>query len=365
MKRYLESDQMEFRESTRSLPTEGHISYLFDEFRSHFSIEYFHLIIGQFEQLNKFKIEQIYKCLKQNDLLVEKLFRKIDDSVDDSVIHLRSTAPIRPIYVKYQVKHTVQPQTKVLFLTNDNSNSNRHSMSTNEGLTMKFISDFMQSKTVQIFEKKSSKILDIEKRFVYFVENCDEKTILPLKLRVLVRNRCSGKYQIGLVAEEPAKNNQYRCLLFFYDQNQILSAFYHSPSDIHVCFDQKQTIDDFDRDREFLQSYFENYPERMMLRVREGTQIKVQMSNNSSAVVLQIDCSMMLIELSQTKEQCWIYRGSTQIDQLKTFYSTQNKDLLRHSARQHLSARKSNAPEVICSNDELSSSLVSFYREHV
>jgi hypothetical protein len=101
----------------------------------------------------------------------------------------------------------------------------------------------------------------------------------------------------------------------------------------------------------------------MMLRAKEGTIVKVRsmISNNKNlflpATVIQIDCSMMLIELSNTKQRIWIYRGSTLIDQMNNYYSTQNQadrnGFSRHSARQHLSARRSNAPEIICLNDQM------------
>jgi hypothetical protein len=60
----------------------------------------------------------------------------------------------------------------------------------------------------------------------------------------------------------------------------------------------------------------------------------------------------MLIELNQSKQRIWIYRGSTSIEQMSNYYSTQNKST-RHSARQHLSAKKSNAPEIIWLNDQM------------
>ena len=106
----------------------------------------------------------------------------------------------------------------------------------------------------------------------------------------------------------------------------------------------------------FLLHYFKSYPERLMLRIKEGTMIKIRRSNHGflPAVVIQIDCSMMLIELCQNKEQQWIYRGSTLIEQMKNYYTIQNDgEYHRHSARQHLSARRSNAPEIICLNDQM------------
>jgi hypothetical protein len=101
----------------------------------------------------------------------------------------------------------------------------------------------------------------------------------------------------------------------------------------------------------------------MMLRAKEGTIVKIRNINSNNkngfiqATVIQIDCSMMLIELSNTKQRSWIYRGSTLIEQMNNYYLTQNKadinGFRRHSARQHLSAKKSNAPEIICLNDQM------------
>jgi glutamine synthetase len=106
----------------------------------------------------------------------------------------------------------------------------------------------------------------------------------------------------------------------------------------------------------------------MMLRAKEGSIVKVRYvfsniaynnnSNNSfiPALVIQIDGSMMQIEYSNTKQRIWLYRGSPLLDQMNTYYSTENKAAMngftRHTARQHLSARRTNVPEIICLNDQ-------------
>ncbi|CAF4991813.1 unnamed protein product, partial [Rotaria socialis] len=58
-----------------------------------------------------------------------------------------------------------------------------------------------------------------------------------------------------------------------------------------------------------------------------------------------------------TRQRFWIYRGSTLIEQMNNYYTTQNSNdnggFRKQSARQHLSARRSNAPEIICLNDQM------------
>ena len=364
MKRYLELDDIFFSEknfpnelifesnltSTRKIYT----NYLQDNFKIFFSIHYFHAILYELEQLNRFKIEQISKQLNKNNEIIQKLFLSFHNNHavnDDSVIHLSST-PAHSIYLNYKPIHMIYLHTYLL-INNDYAKN-----LPSKGTTNKYVADLLNTKTINILDEISGRTYDIPTKWLFFAKSCEANIILPLKLHVLVINSQNGNRRYGLISEEPGKNNNYRCLVFFIDDKINISASYHLSSDIHVCLDQK-----FQYENDFLNRYFKSYPERMMLRAKEGTIIKIRNPSSSnkntfiSAIVIQIDCSMMLIELMNTKQRLWIYRGSTLIEQMNNYYSTQNKihnnNFSKHSARQHLSARKSNAPEIICLNDQI------------
>lgn len=380
MQRYLESDDITFSEKTQ-IPKyvkgksilSNYIDHLIDEFKSCFSIHYFHAILSELEELNHFKIKQISKHVQENNALMQKLFSQIQISQqpesqpqpqqpqqppqeDVTVIHLSST-PVQPIYLSYKPVHMIYLRTKLLVR---NEYDEQHLPS--EGISKAFVSDLIHTKRIQILHETKGLTYDVPAKWLYFAEPCEPNVILPLKLRVLVFDTQTGQRRYGIIGEEPGKNNHYRCLIFFTDEKTHLSARYHSPSDVHLSLDQSCPISDIDDEHEFLSCYFKSYPERLMLRAKEGTSIKVRNGSSTHrnvflpAVVVQIDCSMMLIEVCQTKQQMWIYRGSTLIEQMNNYYSTQNqaeKNLyIRHSARQHLSARKTNAPEIICLNEQ-------------
>jgi hypothetical protein len=228
-----------------------------------------------------------------------------------------------------------------------------------KGITNIFVADLMNTKMINIRDETTNKTYDVPTKYLYFSKSCENNQLLPLKLRVLIIDSQNGDHRYGIIGEEAGKNNNYRCLIFFTNDTTNISASYHSSSDIHICLDQT-----FECENDFLKFYFKSYPERMMLRAKEGTIVKIRNINSTNknqfiqAIVIQIDCSMMLIELSSTKQRIWIYRGSTLIEQMKNYYSTQNQAdrhgfSSRHSARQHLSAKKTNAPEIICLNDQM------------
>ncbi|CAF3905531.1 unnamed protein product, partial [Didymodactylos carnosus] len=66
------------------------------------------------------------------------------------------------------------------------------------------------------------------------------------------------------------------------------------------------------------------------------------------------DSSMMTVQFQSSGQKLSLYRGSILFEQLNHYYSKQYQQASsRHSARQHLSTRRSNAPEIICLNDSL------------
>ena len=372
MQRYLDLDEIlsiktspinpRNKLDTKSI-IENYTNFLIENLKKRFSIKCFSAILSEIEQLNRFKVEQISKQLNENNRIVHELFLLFNhenEDKDDSIIHLSSTPaqPInRPIYMNYKPIHMVYLQEKLLI---KNDLELRLPL---KGITNTFVADLINTKLINILDESTGKTHDIPTKWLYFAKPCDSSVILPLKLRVLIIDSQASRRRYGIIGEEPGKNNDYRCLIFFTDDQTNISADYHPSSHIHICLDQTFSTHTHEYQNDFLERYFASYPERMMLRAKEGSIVKVRnvftTANPNSfipALVIQIDGSMMQIELSHSKQRKWLYRGSPLLDQMHNYYSTQNNaagnGLARRTARQHLSARRSNAPEIICLNEQ-------------
>ena len=380
MRRYLDYDDIFFTPpaaSSRGARTsksivETYTTFLIKHLKKRFTVNYFHAILTECEALNRFKVEQISEQLKENNRLISEIRLLVNSRVttkeehepskDDSIIHLSSTpAQIvpRPIYVNYKPAHMVYLRESLLI---KNDHEPRLPL---KGMTNSFVADLINTKSINVTDETTGKSCDIATKWLYFAKPCDSNVILPLKLRVAVIDVAMGRRRYGFIGEEPGKNNDYRCLVFFTDDSKNISASYHPSAHLHICLDQIYSTHAHECQNDFLERYFASYPERMMLRAKEGITVKVRNIFSGAtqsqatfipALVIQIDGSMMQIELSHNKQRIWLYRGSPLLDQMHNYYSTQNKAALngftRHTARQHLSARRSNAPEIICLNDQ-------------
>ncbi|CAF0932717.1 unnamed protein product [Adineta steineri] len=377
LKRYFELDDIFFSQTfqinsqnkhdTKS-SIENYTNFLIENIKKRFAMKYFCAIVFEIEQLNRFKFDEISKQLNENNRIINELFllcntHDNNDDKDDSIIHLSSTPAQlinRPIYINYKPIHMVYLRENLCI---KNDLDQRLPL---KGITNTFVADLINTKQINILDEITGKTYDIPTKWLYFSKPCETNVILPLKLRVLIIDSQTGRRRYGLIGEEPGKNNDYRCLVLFTDDQTNISANYHPSSHIHICLDQTFSTHLHESKNDFLEKYFALYPERMMLRVKEGSIVKVRnvsanLQNNNSfvpALVVQIDGSMMQIELSHSKQRKWLYRGSPLLDQMHNYYSTQTKaavnGLSRRTARQHLSARRTNAPEIICLNDQTS-----------
>lgn len=380
MKRYLEFDDICFysKTSQKNSIIENYTNFLIENLKKRFTVKYFCAIINEIEHLSNFKFEQISKQLNENNRIINEiflLFNSDNEEKDDSIIHISSTpaqAINRPIYINYKPTHMVYLRENLLI---KNDLDTRLPL---KGITNAFVADLIHTKTINVLDETTSKTYDIPTKWLYFSKPCDSNVLLPLKLRVLIIDSTKGLRQYGLIGEEPGKNNDYRCLVFYTDDKKTMSGNYHSSSHIHVCLDQTFSTHQHEYQNEYLDRYFASYPERMMLRAKEGSTVKVRNVytnfNPGSfvvALVIQIDGSMMQIELTHSKQRIWLYRGSPLLDQMHNYYSTQNKAAIngfaRRTARQHLSAKRTNAPEIICLNDHTTASKEKLSRtaEHV
>lgn len=387
LKRYVEFDDICFSTSTSSLNNhnnnnnnknqsksivENYLNILIENLKKHFTLKYFLAILNEIEQLNRLKFEQISKQLNENNRLLQDIFHLFNhdsnnnnDDKDDSIIHLSSTPaqPInRPIYINYKPVHMVYLRENLLI---QNDHDPRLPL---KGITNTFVADLINTKSINILDETTGKTYDVPTKWLYFSKPCESNIILQLKLRVLIIDSQTNRRRYGLIGEEPGKNNDYRCLVFYTDDQKNMSANYHPSSQIHICLDQTFSTHTHECQNEYLDRYFASFPERLMLRVKEGTLVKVRnvftnFNNNSfiPALVTQIDGSMMQIELSHSKQRKWLYRGSPLLDQMNNYYSTQtkaaNNGVARRTARQHLSAKRTNAPEIICLNDQTAQSI--------
>ena len=369
MKRYLELDNIIFSETfnknlynknNQQSIIENYMNSLIENLKKCFTLKYFCAIIFEIEQLNRFKFEQISKQLNENNRIIHELFLLYNYDNDDSVIHISSTPAQtinHPVYVNYKPIHMVYLRENLLI-------NNDHDLHLPlKGVTNTFIADLIHTKIINVLDDTTGKTYDIPTKWLYFSKSCESNVILPLKLRVLIIDSQTERRHYGLIGEEPGKNNDFRCLVFFTDDKKHMSANYYLSSHIHICLDQTFSTHALEYQNDFLDRYFASFPERMMLRARESSLVKVRnvftnFNSNSfvPALVTQIDASMMEIELSHSKQRKWLYRGSPLLDQMNNYYSTQNRaainGLARRTARQHLSARRTNAPEIICLNDQ-------------
>ena len=373
MKRYLEYDDPCFSSNDLKIDNNESIMDNYKQFlirllKVRFKIHYFHAILAELQCLNRFKIEQITAQLKANNHLIEQIHLLLDlkdetdSNKDDGIIHLSSTpaqTSARPIYLNYKPNHMVYLRDQLLI------NNHADKRLPTRGVTNVFVADLINTKTINILDETMSKTFDIPTKWLYFAKPCDPNVLLPLKLRVLTIDNSTGRRRYGLIGEEAGKNNDYRCLVFFTDDSENAAACYHLSSHLHICLDQTYSTHSLDNPSDFLERYFNSYPERMMLRAKEGIIVKVRniLSTNQQssstflpALVIQIDGSMMQIEFSHSKQRLWLYRGSPLLDQMHNYYSTQNRTVMngltRQTARQHLSARRTNVPELICLNEQ-------------
>jgi len=372
LKRYVEFDDICFSTSTSLLNNknesksivENYLNIIIENLKKHFTLKYFLAILNEIEHLNRLKFEQISKQLNENNRLIQDIVHLLhheNDDKDDSIIHLSSTPAQtinRPTYINYKPVHMVYLREN-LFIKND-----QDQRLPSKGITNSFVADLINTKSINILDETTGKTYDIQTKWLYFAKPCESNVILQLKLRVLIIDSQTGRRRYGLIGEEPGKNNDYRCLVFYTDDSKNMSANYHSSSQIHICLDQTFSTHTHECQNEYLDRYFASYPERLMLRVKEGTFVRVRnvftnFHNNSfiPALVTQIDGSMIQIELSHSKQRKWLYRGSPLLDQMNNYYSTQtraaaNNGVARRTARQHLSAKRTNAPEIICLNEQ-------------
>ncbi|CAF0956757.1 unnamed protein product [Didymodactylos carnosus] len=189
----------------------------------------------------------------------------------------------------------------------------------------------------------NEKLYHIETKYLFFVDPCDDETVIPVKTRVLIRtldNRQKIVLSFGFIGESPANYNHYRHLIIF----DNLSATYHeNMGEIHLSLAR-----DFSchlphlnlSSRIFFRQYFDyilsstkviptiNFPINTIIRVKHA-------GNYHNARIIEKDCSMIKVKFFERKSQLeiWIYSGAIVIEQIdQQFYSNHKHEVSKESS---------------------------------
>uniref|UniRef100_UPI00398EFDD9 histone-lysine N-methyltransferase SETDB1-B isoform X2 n=1 Tax=Pristiophorus japonicus TaxID=55135 RepID=UPI00398EFDD9 len=144
----------------------------------------------------------------------------------------------------------------------------------------------------------------------------------PSADRLMVGSRVVAKYKdgnsvwlyAGILAETPNNKNKMRFLIFFDDGY----ASYVSLSELYpVCRPLTKTWEDIEdvSCRDFIEEYITAYPNRPMVLLKNGQQIKTEWEGTWwKSRVEEVDGSLVKILFLDDKRCEWIYRGSTRLE---------------------------------------------------
>ncbi|XP_051901899.1 histone-lysine N-methyltransferase SETDB1-B [Pristis pectinata] len=144
----------------------------------------------------------------------------------------------------------------------------------------------------------------------------------PQADRLMVGSRVVAKYKdgnsvwlyAGIVAETPNSKNKTRFLIFFDDGY----ASYVGLSELYpICRPWPKTWEDIEdvSCRDFIEEYITAYPNRPMVLLKNGQQIKTEWEGTWwKSRVEEVDGSLVKILFLDDKRCEWIYRGSTRLE---------------------------------------------------
>lgn len=154
-------------------------------------------------------------------------------------------------------------------------------------------------------------------------------------VRLTVGTRCLGLYKdqtnkpgayySGVIAEPPKTLNKNRYLVFFDDG--YANYIYHENLRV-VCTQTSPEVwtDVHPNSQEFVQTYLERYPERPMVRLGPGQQVKAESGGSWLPTrVVTVDASLVKLFFEKDKRVEWIYRGSTRLAPLFTEFDNQRR----------------------------------------
>ncbi|XP_039752126.1 histone-lysine N-methyltransferase eggless isoform X1 [Pararge aegeria] len=119
-------------------------------------------------------------------------------------------------------------------------------------------------------------------------------------------------YYSGIVAEIPNPVNNYRYLIFFDDGYAQYAT--HSQTRLVCEFSSLVWEEVHPYSREFVRSYLLAYPERPMVRLHAGQNLKTEWRGKWwSSRVINVDASLVEVQFLRCDRREWIYRGSTRL----------------------------------------------------
>ncbi|KAG8146991.1 hypothetical protein E2320_014073, partial [Naja naja] len=144
----------------------------------------------------------------------------------------------------------------------------------------------------------------------------------PVPERLSVGSRVVAKYKdgnqvwlyAGIVAEMPNVKNKMRFLIFFDDG---YASYVIQPELYLICRPLKKSWEDIEdvSCRDFIEEYVTAYPNRPMVLLKSGQQIKTEWEGTWwKSRVEEVDGSLVKILFLDDKRCEWIYRGSTRLE---------------------------------------------------
>ncbi|XP_045770387.1 uncharacterized protein LOC123870932 isoform X2 [Maniola jurtina] len=119
-------------------------------------------------------------------------------------------------------------------------------------------------------------------------------------------------YYSGIVAEIPNPVNKYRYLIFFDDGYAQYAP--HSQTRLVCEFSSLVWEEVHPYSREFVRGYLLAYPERPMVRLHAGQNLKTEWRGKWwSSRVVSVDSSLVEVQFLRCDRREWIYRGSTRL----------------------------------------------------
>ncbi|XP_069357080.1 uncharacterized protein [Maniola hyperantus] len=123
---------------------------------------------------------------------------------------------------------------------------------------------------------------------------------------------CRQAYYSGIVAEIPNPVNKYRYLIFFDDGYAQYAP--HSQTRLVCEFSSLVWEEVHPYSRDFVRGYLLAYPERPMVRLHAGQNLKTEWRGKWwSSRVVSVDSSLVEVQFLRCDRREWIYRGSTRL----------------------------------------------------
>ncbi|ODM90642.1 Histone-lysine N-methyltransferase eggless [Orchesella cincta] len=139
--------------------------------------------------------------------------------------------------------------------------------------------------------------------------------MLPVGARVIAkyvdenRSEDDGMFYAGVVADYPKITTKNRYLIFFDDG----SAQYVSQEAVFLVFESSKDVwnDVYPTSYNFIQNYIIEYPECLLVRLKEGSLVSVEWNGLCHLVrVLEVDYALAKVQFETDERIEWIYRGS-------------------------------------------------------